>query len=170
MLAVLVAGLTGCSDQDKSYNYNFKSTKWDSYEMGKLSVDSSPPRARVYVKVRCSGYGDMHTPQGDATHTMTDQEIQHDMKDWTLIGTTPINEFPLLLSGKSSDRHLTSSATFVVKMEECSLRIEKEGYNTLELSKLAFPNGALRLNLDLVPSPSTTKPAGGATTAPAAAP
>ena len=66
LLLLLVAG---CSNENKSYN--FKSNKWDTFEMGKLSVDTAPPRARVYAKVRCSGVADFKTPQGDATHAMS---------------------------------------------------------------------------------------------------
>lgn len=156
LLAMLAALMAGCSsEQNKTCNYNFKSNKWDGHEVGKLTIDTVPPHAAVYIKARYNGTSEAHTPHGDVVQPFGENEIDMGLNDWKLVGTTPVAEFSILTSGHSSDRQGKATAKVSVKLKQLSVRIEKEGFNTMELTNLGFPGGVNKLVLDLVP---TTRP------------
>lgn len=155
VLATLV--VAGCSNST-SKQYSFHSDKYDSYTQGTLSIESVPTHAMVYAKMRYKAMVDGHTPQGNVSQNLAPEQITNDMKDWTLIGTTPVTDFKVMLSGKSSDRHINSSATITIQLEQLELRVEKEGYRRVEIERVGFVDGKNKLVLDLVPNDATTRP------------
>ncbi len=137
--AVLAAGLislTGCGSaflgDDKKITLSVKGNQWKEIYHGYVTIETVPGDAVVSLQTineveahATVGWDESHKKVGISAH------------DWATIGTSPIANFKVPVSGKTRTApQLGASMDCTFRLKRLALKVEKPGYETYHLENV----------------------------------
>jgi hypothetical protein len=78
-------------------------------------------------------------------------DVHHDFDNWQVVGTTPLEDFELLLSGSMRKVRPGCSGEISVEVTNVHVRIDKPGYQRIALDRVSVRPDGTKLELSLQP-------------------